>query len=646
MEYTQEIPLDTPQIINTFNNVRNRQAQQFGKVGVTPFDIKVGIAITNASLKAMQEVRDGTEGTYFKVVSAPTGAGKTTGSTAFAIANRRVDRNFTCAFVVQTIKQCNELYDALLLMCQTPEERADLVVWTSSHCIKTDKRQEEIKQGITIQKQFNRDNLKTAPIVIVTHKKWLHEDKEDLDTGVRFCSGKRRSLIYIDENPDLVEIIEQSPSDISRLKDAVSRINSEHPWVALLGSIYTKMDLVFLSDGSDFTATTLVEPLEVAHLSKEHMRNFFETATGLNDLIPIEQAKSTLRFLQAASQGYVFLTRRGAKSFVAYLPDYKPAAGYVLLDATADLSGIQRVLASTELIETPNVDYRNLTIKHIEPPKALKKVNKVLERHSNSEKYAAWIKEYVISSTAPTDKVLVVVHRKLIRTHELIPYHPDPMEPIDWDGRKISTIYWGNGIGSNLYKDAKHVFLFGEFFKPRRVIAGEVLGLSKTPAKSADFSQAQGRTLSGKFLKHSEGHLLRWTKQLACRGNVRNIDADGVCGVMTLHTSMDFKRLIGSLKELFPNAPSPVREVSEGIESLPPTEALSALLASPVTPERLSMNEVYKRTGVKSNRVATVLHGSLSPVRITYGWQVVTAKSLKLSGRNKYLVRNVNAIAA
>lgn len=115
---------------------------------------------------------------------------------------------------------------------------------------------------------------------------------------------------------------------------------------------------------------------------------------------------------------------------------------------------------------------------------------------------------------------------------------------------------------------------------------------------------------------------------------------------MTLHTSMDFKRLIGSLKELFPNAPSPVQEVSEGIESLPPTEALSALLASPVTPERLSMNEVYKRTGVKSNRVGKVLRDSLEPVCNAYGWQIVKAKSLKLSGRNKYLVRNTSAIAA
>ncbi len=361
--------------------------------------------------------------------------------------------------------------------------------------------------------------------------------------------------------------------------------------------------------------------------------------------MPMEQAKDTLNFLRAASQGYVFLSRKLPRSFVAYLPDYKPAAGYVLLDATADLSGMQRVLASTELIETPNVDYRNLTIKHIEPPKELKKVNKVLERRTDSAKYAAWIKEYVISSTLPADKVLVVVHKKLIHTHELLPSHPDPMKPLDWEGRQINTIYWGTGIGSNQYKDAQHVFLFGEFYKPRRVITGEVLGLRKTPAKSADFSKVQGRTLSGPFYEHAEGDLLRWTKQLACRGNVRNIDSEGVCGVMTLHTSMDFKRLIGSLHELFPNAPLPLREIPEGIDSLTPTAALSALLASSDTPERLSMHEVFKRTGVKSNRVAKVLRDSLPPVCNAYGWQIVTAKSLKLSGRNKYIVRNTSVIA-
>jgi hypothetical protein len=31
----------------------------------------------------------------------------------------------------------------------------------------------------------------------------------------------------------------------------------------------------------------------------------------------------------------------------------------------------------------------------------------------------------------------------------------------------------------------------------------------------------------GIFLTARDGHLLRWNKQLACRGNVRNIDAEG-----------------------------------------------------------------------------------------------------------------------
>jgi hypothetical protein len=56
------------------------------------------------------------------------------------------------------------------------------------------------------------------------------------------------------------------------------------------------------------------------------------------------------------------------------------------------------------------------------------------------------------------------------------------------------------------------------------------------------------------FTALHEGHILRWTKQLAMRGNARNLSPDGVCGRQKLIVTGEFRRFVKWRDRLFPGA--------------------------------------------------------------------------------------------
>src|SRR6516164_4920068 len=99
------------------------------------------------------------------------------------------------------------------------------------------------------------------------------------------------------------------------------------------------------------------------------------------------------------------------------------------------------------------------------------------------------------------------------------------------------------------------VFLFDEFFIPRRIAAATVQAFRGHKANEGDLasmktlnSKAKGVDLIG------EGHRLRWTKQLALRGRGRTYDQHGLCGKQRLVISSDLKSFMANAARLFPGA--------------------------------------------------------------------------------------------
>jgi hypothetical protein len=119
----------------------------------------------------------------------------------------------------------------------------------------------------------------------------------------------------------------------------------------------------------------------------------------------------------------------------------------------------------------------------------------------------------------------------------------------------LCATHWGTGIGSNDWKDADVVFLFDEFFIPRRTAAATVQGLRGQRADEGDLgSMTTLNSRASGVDRIADGHRLRWTKQLALRGRGRSYDEHGNCGKQRLVISSDLKNFMASAHILFPGA--------------------------------------------------------------------------------------------
>lgn len=562
--------LDKDALHAAFTKVRARQAMLRVKT-ISPFDTKVGNSIFQAAYLALSDHRQGRK--KFRVVSAPTGSGKTSSALCVASALYSTDPTSSCAFVVDTIRAAEDLYGEALSIFP---EGADIAVWTTAHDDKADLDKIEREYGFRPRAAFSRDALATSRVIIVTHNKWLGEmslmaDTDNVSGAVRTYNGKPRSLIFVDEHPSLVTVHSLGPADVLKLRDVLGKTvadrdeEGEDKWdvaqlIQDLELVHANMEAAYQAGkGPRFIPIELIPDTVFFRFALlQHRQPFFRrvVAAGMD----AETALSVVKFIIASNCGYSFMSQHnGTKGgiFIAYDWGFKPGPGYVLLDATADITGMIGLVPGMEEVSTPSVDYRNLSIFHLTAPTHIigprQKVSQLLKAAKTARPYADWIRATVIANTTPGEKVLVVTHKGLV-DHAYIDNAADSKSPANWDGRLINVIYWGTGIGSNAWKDCTAEFLFGEFHKPRRSTVAEYLGIKMVPASSSELRGAQGQNLTGDYLSLSEGNLLRWTKQLASRGNVRNHSEDGVCGTMRLYTSMEFSRLTDNLPRMFPGA--------------------------------------------------------------------------------------------
>src|SRR5215468_7548221 len=198
-------------------------------------------------------------------------------------------------------------------------------------------------------------------------------------------------------------------------------------------------------------------------------------------------------------------------------------------------------------------------------PKSQRLTN-YLKVPKNRRAYAEWMVDTIKTHMNPGQRGLVVCKLALIE-QEAVPDWPAGDERFnnkeaytahygwDIDGRKLCVAHWGTGIGANTWKDAEVVFLFDEFWIPRRVAIATAQGLLGHNA-----TQGPLRDLKGYNSRHAdvdrlwEGHLLRWMKQMALRGRARQFDEHGTCGPQKLVTSADRTRLLSNWDRLFPGA--------------------------------------------------------------------------------------------
>lgn len=633
---------------STFSTFRSLQATLRGRP-LTPTDHTATDVILKAATLAMQDVADNERRIAFRVVSLPTGAGKTQGALAFMAAGYTSDPTFTAAYIVPTIRLADEAADDLEALAGP----GSVTVYSTAHAPDRDEAAVKLDQGYLPARVASRETLKDARLIIVTHALWLREMQTGRDYGVRHHQGVPRRAVFVDETPDLVKIIETRPESIQALHDRAVASDSEHPWGPLLAGIVSRMNAVMHATGQTYAAVELVSPDDGERFRRAtvgDLRALAPAGTGAVERErEVTRLVASIRFLVAASAGCVFYSRLD-RSFFAYELAFTPGPGHVLLDATADLTATLALMKGMAHVEAPPVDYGRLEVRHVEHPKDFRRVDEVVKRKATATAYAEWIRSVVLEQTQPGDEVLVVAHKKLY-DHEYLQAAEDPERPALWDGRRVNTLHWGVGVGSNRYRGKTHVLLFSEFYPPRWKTIAEVHGLTGLKVTDAALKGAEGRPTeddeylpSGPYLTAFEGHLLRWTKQLAARGTVRTIDGDGRCAPMILVTTMRRSRLLQHLARLFPGARPPrLLGTPKGDGETPQAgsqaQRLIRLLGS-TEATLLGADEVERETGVKQEKLGYFLRRkALRSVCEVYGWSLVGAPSVGKTGRMRYLAR-------
>jgi hypothetical protein len=126
-----------------------------------------------------------------------------------------------------------------------------------------------------------------------------------------------------------------------------------------------------------------------------------------------------------------------------------------------------------------------------------------------------------------------------------------------------------------------------------------------------------------------DGHLLRWTKQMALRGCGRSYDEQGVCGHQKLVCSGDFKRLLVHADKLFPGAE--IQYVVKDDCQQTQAEAFLALISRPDLPAKLTQQWIGKQLNTSwrdvSKNVMSLDHVQKAIANL--GWTYVSRR-----GRN------------
>ena len=544
--------------------MRERQVRLHGR-SLTAMDRKASQVIFNTAIQAIENVKTGNRTTCMQAVSLSTGLGKSTSAYALIATFAQHDPQFSAAYVVPTIKMAIEAQEEIELLLGPNTT----TLWSSYHKHKgVDARKAVEALGFLPARTVNKADLPTSRIIIVTHDKLKHELQSRMKEGCTTYCGKPRSIVFIDEHPELVQVVHATPERLQSFHDQLVKLNTRHPWLPVVSAVVSRMSALARSEGQPYVPIELLSPDEARVFDDDAGLSLWElTDDELSQdmrFSELEGMRSAVAFLLAAVSGNAFYSRRDWSFFAYQLHFASDYPGFVLLDATSDLTGLVSLHPHVRLVDVPPVSYERLELFHMDVSTKFKRINDVIKSAATGREYGRFIFQSVIANSQPGDEVLVVVHKNVLG-QELIPMSEDPGQPMDWEGRKVNTQNWGAGIGLNKFKHKTHVFLFGDYYLPRPSTIAQAHGWSQEPLSEECLRHAEGRRQSGDlyaprggYLRVHEGHQLRWIKQLAMRGTARQVDGDGRCYPMKLFTTMDLSLLLPNLHRLFPNARPPL----------------------------------------------------------------------------------------
>jgi hypothetical protein len=585
--------------------IRNQPGQL-----TTGINGKVGNSILEAGVLALTDVADDEEPKQF-VVAAPPGTGKTSHAIALMAATVRtadkddLSKPYGCLFVVDQIKKADDMF--LQINELLPGRVA---VWTSDH----DVNSITSKMHVPHERRFDVDQLEQRAIAVVTQAFLRGPRGDKARQVIRGDHRVPRALTIFDEQTKEVEVYDIKHSQAVKLQEAIEsdrRFNERK----------SKLDplIEFLRAQSKKTGNAIETPndhpqdwkvaRELGWFAGEDAEQFVLT-NGRH----IENLEEVFGFTAQMSRNYAFIFRRGGgdmgSNFVGYIPAPTPNGNSILLDATADIDGVSRLVSWRAHVAVPQVRYDNLHIVHAYDY-TRENLNDFFRQAGNRKKYAEHAEKLILDIMEPDTRGLIVCKKRLaedkllLKRRDAAPSDSQPTNrfPIDFEGRHLALTWWGgHGIGANDWKEADYVFELGEHFLPDRIMFATVQGLRGDPATMGMLWETKStNTTPDEVRLATEGHLLRFMKQLGMRGRARKFDSNGVCGKQVLVLTCDFERLLVNGDKLFPGATlSKWRPKLHQPKKLTQPEKLLEIFTDPQTPEEISGDDIAKRMGVKS----------------------------------------------
>jgi hypothetical protein len=535
------------------------------------------------------------------VISAPIGSGKTSFSVTFVAAMVRLaERNpgvpYGCLFVAEQIARADQIYRDLSVLIP-----GRVAIWTTDH--DASPKSKVPTKVLNPAAKFTKEQLRDFPVAIVTHAfftgKWSDKARYVSKQGYM----QRRALTVIDERVEGVTVYDVDLATAAEVRqrikedanlaeeigepiDALVEFMSKREFAEGMGSLEKRTSDLETWREAERSLSWFTTPQAALH-AKAHS----------ND----DGFKAVFGFAKALALGYAFINRQHGVHFVGYETNLVIDPGTVLLDATSDIDGISQLCPWRQHQEVPHARYDNLKIVQV-PAHTNKNLAVYLKSAKNRHTYVDWLVALIKEQVAPGQKALVVVKKSLI-DNENVPTWPARdkrfetkklyTEQWGWEieGRSLCVVHWGTGVGDNTWKDADCVLLCDDFYLPRRTVIATAQGLRNHKATEGALGSMRSHNSKEPAVDVlQEGHILRWSKQMALRGKGREYDEHGICGHQKLIWTGSTKKCLANVAVLFPGAHIKVVQASDIKQTQ--AEAFLEIMRRTKLPSRLTHEEI------------------------------------------------------
>jgi hypothetical protein len=385
----------------------------------TAFPASVGDVIFKAICMALQD--NATDTHRMLTVPSPCGSYKTSYSLAGVYAVARLAEcdptaPYGVVWLVEQKEQAETAYRELIKLLP-----GRVRCWTEDH--DSPERKSDKTKVHNPAARCSKEDLVDAPVAITTHAFFLNSKNSHLArTVVRNGGTRQRALVIVHERPDEAPTQSITLGDAEKCREAVVERNPE---------IKPHMDALFLimEQCSYGPKNQLLRPGKELpwsdvqrdlwwFKSREAEREAFANAK-------VPGASAFFNFAKAFVLGRGFAATDGLQvTFHAYANQtvVDKAAGTILLDATANLDGRNKIVPWIVEIPTPQASFSNLEIVVI-PPLEKTQLRKYFGKVSNRRAYVNKIQEAIRQHTAPGEKVLVVCRLALFENKN-VPWWP------------------------------------------------------------------------------------------------------------------------------------------------------------------------------------------------------------------------------